>query len=158
MNHFLAGKFSAGIVFVAALLSGCAHRPPAATELARLQAEVAETERAFARTMAERNHAAFTGFLADDTIFISGASHLRGKQAVADAWKPLYEAPTAPFSWEPEFVEIQNSGQLALSSGPVRDGSGKVIAQFSSIWRHEAPGVWRIIFDRGNPVCPAATP
>lgn len=158
MNRLLAGNGCAGILFAVALLSGCAHRPPNATELARLQAEVAETERAFARTMAERDHAAFTGFLADDAIFISGSSHLRGKQAVADAWKSLYDTPTAPFSWEPEFVEIQNSGALALSSGPVRDGSGKVIAQFSSIWRHEAPGVWRIIFDRGNPVCPAATP
>lgn len=148
----------AAVTATALLLSACAHQAPAAPELARLQAQVADTERAFAHTMAVRDHAAFTGFLSDEAIFISGDSHLRGKQAVADGWKRLYELPTAPFSWEPEFVEIQASGQLALSSGPVRDASGKVIAQFSSIWRQEAPGVWRIIFDRGNPVCPTPTP
>jgi hypothetical protein len=45
------------------------------------------------------------------------------------------------------------SGTLAISSGPVRDPSGKLVATFTSIWRQEAPGVWRIIFDKGNDVC-----
>ena len=44
----------------------------------------------------------------------------------------------------------------ASSSGPVFDPSGKQIATFSSIWRLEAPGVWRIIFDKGNDVCDCA--
>jgi hypothetical protein len=50
-------------------------------------------------------------------------------------------------------VEVLPSGTLALSSGPVRDPSGKVTARFSSIWRLEAPGQWRIIFDKGERVC-----
>jgi hypothetical protein len=35
----------------------------------------------------------------------------------------------------------------------VRDSKGKLIGRFTSIWRLEAPGVWRIIFDKGNEVC-----
>jgi len=27
------------------------------------------------------------------------------------------------------------------------------VATFTSIWRMEAPGVWRIVFDKGNPEC-----
>ncbi|HPA52918.1 MAG TPA: DUF4440 domain-containing protein, partial [Thermoanaerobaculia bacterium] len=60
----------------------------------------------------------------------------------------------APFSWEPALVEVLDSGTLALSTGPVRDPAGKETGTFTSIWRREGPGTWRIVFDKGNPVCP----
>jgi hypothetical protein len=53
-------------------------------------------------------------------------------------------------------VEVLDSGTLALSSGPVRDAEGNLIGTFMSVWRHEGPGAWRIVFDKGNPVCPKA--
>ncbi len=143
---------SAGALF---LLHACA-APPAATSAVdrdALAREVRATERAFAKTMADRDHTAFTSFLADDTVFFSGPTPLRGKQQVAAWWKRFYEGPRAPFSWEPEQVEVLASGTLALSSGPVRDPSGKLIASFTSVWRLEAPGVWRIVFDKGNDAC-----
>jgi ketosteroid isomerase-like protein len=118
-----------------------------------LRKEVFETERAFAKTMAARDHAAFATFLAKEAVFF-GAGVLRGAEAVAAGWKKHYEGPAAPFSWEPEQVEVLESGTLALSSGPVRDPAGKVVATFSSIWRREGPATWRIVFDKGNPVCP----
>jgi len=120
---------------------------------AQLRQQVQDTERAFAATMASRDHAAFISFLSDETVFISGETVLRGKQQVADAWKPYYADLTAPFSWEPQQVEVLDSGTLALSSGPVRDPDGNVVATFNSIWRLEAPGEWRIIFDKGNRAC-----
>jgi ketosteroid isomerase-like protein len=135
-----------------ALLAACAATAPR-PGTADLQRQVADTERAFAKTMADRDHTAFTAFLSDETIFFTGPKPLRGKDAVAAAWKRFYEKPQAPFSWEPETVEVLASGTLAISSGPVRDPSGKLFATFTSIWRQEAPGVWRIIFDKGNEVC-----
>ena len=136
-------------------MAGCA-APPPRPDVAELARQVADTERAFARTMADRNHAAFVAFLAPDAIFFSGAKALRGSQAVAEAWKRLYEGPSAPFSWQPETVEVLDSGTLALSSGPVFDPAGKNVATFTSIWRLEAPGTWRIVFDKGNDVCDCA--
>jgi ketosteroid isomerase-like protein len=136
-------------------LAGCAATAPR-HDVAELQRQVADTERAFAQTMADRNHAAFVTFLAPDAIFFGGAKPLRGRQAVADAWKRFYEGPSAPFSWKPETVEVLDSGTLALSSGPVYDPAGKNFATFTSIWRLEAPGVWRIVFDKGNDVCDCA--
>ena len=50
------------------------------------------------------------------------------------------------------------SGTLALSSGPVYDPAGKNFATFTSIWRLEAPGVWRIVFDKGNENCDCKAP
>jgi hypothetical protein len=50
-------------------------------------------------------------------------------------------------------VEVLNSGTLAITSGPVRDSKGTVFATFTSVWRLEEGGKWRVIFDKGNPVC-----
>jgi len=115
--------------------------------------EVRGVERAFAKTMADRDHAAFVSFLADETVFMpEGPNALRGKQAVAAAWKRFYDAPQAPFSWEPEKVEVLDSGTLALSTGPVRNPQGQRVGTFNSIWRKEN-GAWKIVFDKGCPQC-----
>lgn len=122
-------------------------------DLEQLRQQVEDTERAFASTMANRDHDAFTSFLSDETIFFSGETPLRGKQQVTDAWKPYFQEPGAPFSWEPQMVVVLDSGALALSSGPVRDPGGKQVATFNSVWRLDPDGTWRIIFDKGSNAC-----
>ena len=121
---------------------------------AGLREEVFATERAFAKTMADRDHAAFRSFLAEEAVFFSGEKALRGAGAVAAHWKKYYEGKAAPFSWDPAQVEVLDSGTLALSTGLVREPDGKVSGTFTSIWRREGPGKWRIVFDKGGPVCP----
>lgn len=113
-------------------------------------------ERAFAHSMAARDHAAFAALLSEDAIFFTGPTPFVGKAAVAAGWKRFYERPQAPFSWAPETVEVLASGDLALSSGPVFDPAGKRVATFTSIWRREAPGTWRVVFDKGNDICDCA--
>jgi len=111
------------------------------------------TERAFAKTMADRNHAAFATFIADEAVFFSGPTPLHGKQKVVEWWARYYSKPNPPFSWEPEEVEVLESGSLALSSGPVRNADGKLIARFTSVWRRTADNTWQIVFDKGSEVC-----
>lgn len=120
------------------------------------RAEVFAAERAFARSMAERDIAAFGRLVADDTLFFGGGKVLRGKAAVLEGWKAFFDGPAAPFSWEPDQVEVLDSGQLALSTGPVRNPKGEVTARFNSIWQRQADGRWRVIFDKGSPPDPAA--
>jgi ketosteroid isomerase-like protein len=134
------------------------HASAGAAGVDDLKKEVVDTERAFAATMKARDHAAFSGFLADEAVFFGGAGALRGKEAVAAGWRRFYTQPLAPFSWEPDEVEVLASGTLAHSSGPVYDPNGKLIARFNSIWRREAPGTWRIVFDKGNEVCDCKGP
>ena len=138
----------------AALVAGCASMTPSAD----LKRQVADTERAFAKTMADRSLAGFSSFLSDEAVFFTSTKALRGKAEITEFWKRFYEGPSAPFSWQPETVEVLDSGNLALSSGPVRDPSGKLVATFTSIWRQEAPGNWRIIFDKGNDACDCPKP
>ena len=133
--------------FVLAALTACS--TPLRVDPKALEQQVVDTERTFAKTMADRDLAAFARFLSDETVFFSGPTPLRGKAAVTAYWKRFYDQPAAPFSWQPERVQVLDSGTLALSTGPVFDASGKRVASFTSVWRLEAPGVWRIVFDKG---------
>lgn len=118
---------------------------------ADLQAQVMAAERAFAKTMADRNLDAFATHIADEAIFFAGKTPLRGRQQVVEAWSKFFKGPQAPFSWEPDLVEVLDSGTLALSSGPVRNPAGKVVARFNSIWRRDTSGRWLVVFDKGSP-------
>lgn len=115
-----------------------------------LQQQVFAAERAFAKTMADRDAKAFAYHLAEGAIFLSSSTTLRGKAQVVSGWARFFEG-NAPFSWEPDQVEVLDSGNLALSTGLVRDPDGKVIARFNTIWRLEMQGVWRVVFDKGSP-------
>ena len=141
------------------LMTGCATVPqqPRA-DMATLKKQVGDAERGFAKSMADRNFAAFNSYLSDEAVFFTNTAALRGKPAVSEFWKRFYEKPEAPFSWEPEIVEVLDSGALALTFGPVKDPSGKHFANFQSIWRQESPGVWKIIFDKGAQVCDCPKP
>ncbi|HMW49382.1 MAG TPA: nuclear transport factor 2 family protein [Cellvibrionaceae bacterium] len=131
-------------------LLGCASNPQVASHNAR-EAVIA-TELAFAKTMADRDFAAFTSYIAQEAVFLQHIP-LQGKNKIVEHWKPLYQAPKAPFSWRPEEVEVLESGKLAISTGPVFDPNGKITHRFTSIWRLRPDGKWEIIFDQGNPFC-----
>jgi ketosteroid isomerase-like protein len=87
-------------------------------------------------------------------VFLGASGPLRGKAAVAAAWKGYFEGPNAPFSWTPDTAEVLDSGTLGMTSGPVFDPAGKRVGTFNSIWRRDADGQWRIVFDKGCPPCP----
>lgn len=118
-----------------------------------LKQQVTNAEIAFAKTMADRDYSAFSKHIADDAIFFAGKRPIRGGDEVKKAWKSFYEGAAAPFSWAPEIVEVLPSGNLAISSGPVKDPDGKLVATFTSIWRRDADGAWKVIFDKGTNAC-----
>lgn len=123
------------------------------TETADAAEELRATEEAFAQTMADRDHQAFVSFLAEETVFFGREGEIRGKEAVAAAWKPFYEMPDAPFSWQPESATVLDSGSLGLTSGPVFTPDGKRVGTFNSVWRRQPDGSWKVVFDRGCPAC-----
>jgi len=134
------------------LLSLVAAVPAAGQTTAELEDQVRATERAFAKSMADRDLEAFTAHIADDAVFMGGTT-LRGRQAIADGWAPFFKDAQAPFSWEPETVVVLESGTLALSSGPVRNPAGEWAGTFNSVWRREPDGRWLIVLDKGCPSC-----
>jgi len=107
-----------------------------------LAAQVRGRETAFAKAMADRDHAAFATFVSEQAVFL-GDTVRRGRAEVALGWKACFDGPQAPFSWAPERVEVIGDGTLAVSTGPV----------FVSTWRLETDGQWRVVLDGGCPPC-----
>jgi len=142
-------RWACTVMFAAALIARGATND-------ELKEQVRKTEIAFAKTLADRNPAAFASFLSKETIFMSNGRVSRGPQEVAERWKSYFGGPRAPFSWEPEEVQVLDSGTLAMTSGPVRDSAGKRIGTFNSVWRREARGQWKIVLDNGCPACDCA--
>jgi ketosteroid isomerase-like protein len=151
MTSIMTGwALSAALLFLAA--------PAPAETNAELKEQVRQTEIAFAKSLADRNPTAFASFLAAETVFMSGGRATRGAAQVAERWKAFFDGPQAPFSWAPETVEVLDSGTLAMSSGPVRDPSGKRTGTFNSVWRREPDGKWKIVLDNGCPACNCDAP
>jgi ketosteroid isomerase-like protein len=122
-------------------------------DLATLEAELRATETAFAKTMADRDPAAFATFIADEAIFFGREGEIRGKAAVVEAWASLFEGEQPPFSWRPEVAVVLGSRALGFTSGPVFSPEGAQTGTFNSVWRREGNGSWKIVFDKGCPPC-----
>lgn len=148
---FLARRWFATVMLAIVLVPHVS----AQADLASLRLQVDSAERAFAKSMADRDFAAFGLHVSAQAVFYGGATPLIGKAAVVAAWKAYFEASQAPFSWSPDRVDVLGDGTLAHSSGLVRDPAGRPIGRFNSVWRQEAPGVWRVVFDKGSPLSDA---
>jgi len=112
-------------------------------------AVVESREIAFAKTMADRDFEAFLSFISPEAVFFEGGRPLRGRDVIGRAWAPFFEGQAAPFSWRPD-VEVLESGDLALSSGPVIMASGESGGRFNTIWRRDGEGRWWVVFDKGS--------
>lgn len=139
-----------------ALISACLAAAPALHAQAPQpdpRRQVFAAESSFAATMAHRDPVAFATFVSPEAVFFNQQEAVRGKAAIVDSWKPLFDGPKPPFSWRPEVVEVLASGNLALTSGPVEDSEGRRVGTFNSIWRREADGSWKVVYDKGCSVC-----
>jgi len=139
------------IALVFLIMLGIFSCSPTSHEIVNCDGSVVEArEVAFAKTMEDRNFNAFLSFVSTEAVFFNGNEPLRGHDAITQAWAPFFEAETAPFSWQPDVIEVLESGRLALSSGPVRGESGEILGRFNSIWRKDNDGQWRVVFDKGS--------
>jgi len=157
MNQRMAVRLAVAIGCVATIAALVVSNMRAATlaapDLVTLQAQVRAAETAFAKTMADRDHAAFASFVSEEAVFFGRAGETRGKKAVVESWAGLFEGPNPPFSWRPEVAVVLASGQLGLTSGPVFNPDGTQFGTFNSVWRREPDGSWKVVFDKGCPPC-----
>ena len=142
MRPLSLSLLAACLMLAAAAASSVTYARNSNSELKR---QVMEAERGFAATMKARDFEAFKRYIADEAIFFGTEGPLRGKAAIARGWRQFYDKPQAPFSWEPEEVEVVESGTLAYSGGPVYNAAGQRIGRFNSIWRLKAPGQWEVV-------------
>lgn len=111
---------------------------------------VRQREIAFAQTMVDRDFTAFLAFIHEDAIFFAGGRALRGRVAIGEWWRRMFDGLEAPITWVPDQVQVLDDGSLALSTGPVTRADGSLDGRFNSVWRRDADGVWRVVFDKGS--------
>jgi ketosteroid isomerase-like protein len=126
--------------------SGTSQIPPAAVESA---APVVAVEREFAADGATRGWAAaFRRYHAPEAIVLQPDPI---KAAITLA-KIEGDGPTT-LLWHPAYAGIARSGDLGFTAGPVQfRGQEGVRSHYFTIWRQQADGSWKWIFDAGTDV------
>jgi len=126
------------------------------TALADLADEVRCRETGFSKSVETQDRALFATFVDPDARFINNAV-LKGNEAIVDAWAAFFEEDSPRIKWRPQFVELLESGNLALTRGPYRiidkNDEGEVTegwGTFNSVWRLDADGEWLVVFDAGS--------
>ena len=121
-----------------------------------IAADVRCREIAFSRSVEAQDAELFATFIDADARFV-GNSVLRGPAAVTAAWAVFFTPDGPNIKWRPQIVEVLDDGALALTRGPYRllstDEQGAKTEHwgtFNSVWRLQADGSWKIVFDAGS--------
>ena len=127
------------------------------TASADMTDEVRCREIGFSQATERQDLEAFSSFIDADARFVGG-SVLRGVEDITAAWAVFFQDDGPTIKWRPQIIEVLDDGKLALSRGPYRtlsrDAEGAIIERwgtFNSVWRLNADGEWRVVFDAGSP-------
>lgn len=139
--------------------------PPPAPGPAPMSAEecaVWARELSFAQSVEHHDAMAFAEHVHPGAVFLGGAP-LRGREAVVKGWAEIVAGSGTRLHWHPREVAIGGDPRLAVSRGPywIEDTSPQakhryLVGTFTSFWAKDADGVWRVMFDAGSGVRPAA--
>jgi ketosteroid isomerase-like protein len=115
--------------------------------------QMREAERNFARAsvMYGRN-TAFAENFADESVIFTDKWITNGKQF----WKERKANPVV-LKWEPEFMDIADSRDFGISTGPweaqeYRPNTAPLsTGYFLTVWKKSTEGIWKVILDAGSP-------
>ena len=110
----------------------------------------------FSKSVENLNRNLFPTFIDPDARFV-GNKVDRSREAIAEAWRVFFADDGPLIKWRPQFVEVLESGDLALTRGPYRiigkDENGHPTegwGTFNSVWRLNDDGEWLVVFDAGS--------
>jgi ketosteroid isomerase-like protein len=134
----------------------CALAAVSMPALADLTQEVRCREIGFSRSVENQDRDHFASFIDPDARFV-GNKVDRSREVIAEAWAVFFTGDLPLIKWRPQFVEVLESGDLALSRGPYRivdkNEQGEITeawGTYNSVWRKNPDGEWLIIFDAGS--------
>ena len=99
------------------------------------------------------------GYWADNAVVMSaGQPVLSGKQAIRQMVEKSYKMPGFRISWQPQSVEVSESGDMAYLIGNSQisfaDSTGNPITIHNKaveIWRKQRDGSWKNVVDISTP-------
>jgi ketosteroid isomerase-like protein len=132
-------------------------------ELPPAQADLVETERAFAKLGFERGvRESFIAYFADDGIGFN-PHPFKVKETLSRQPAPTTR-PQFSLNWAPAFGDISMAGDLGYNTGPtVIEDTGPEKrptrhGMFFSVWKKQADGNWRVMLDLGADTPSAVVP
>jgi ketosteroid isomerase-like protein len=129
-------------------MSGMAQEPDSTSALFNMR----EAEMNFAREsiMFGRNTAFIKNF-ADESVIFTDKWVTNGKQFSKDQ-----KASPVVLKWEPEFMDISDSRDFGISSGPweaqeYRPNTAPIATgYYLTVWKKQSDGTWKVILDGGS--------
>lgn len=141
-------------LFATTLLLGSCKQKSKPDLIEKSKTEILTTEKAFA-AMAKKEGlaAAFAYFAAEDAIINYKDNLIKGKNDIkAHYSNKKYDDAT--LDWTPEFVDASASGDLGYTYGNYtfikKDSTGKTETFkgiFHTVWKKQADGTWRFVWD-----------
>jgi ketosteroid isomerase-like protein len=111
-------------------------------------------EAAFAQDAAQHGHDAFLTWFADDGVELDDGGGITSKEEMRK--QPPWAEGTS-LTWSPVKADMAASGDLGYTYGTYvfkhKDKSGKLITdygKYTSIWRKQKDGSWKVVVDMGN--------
>jgi ketosteroid isomerase-like protein len=130
-----------------------------AISVTQYEAELIETDRAFARSTAEGGLDAWVQHFAPEGAMISGQGEITGEPYIRAAMAPVLTDSTVAFTWRPQRARVAESGELGYTVGDYRisriDSTGQAAetldrGKYVTIWRRQPDGTWKVVADIGS--------
>jgi len=139
------------IFLLSVVIASCTNKGKDLTE--QYENEILETERAFsAMAGTDGVSSAFLYYAAEDAVLNRGGLII-GKDSIA-RWFDNLTQPDVSLVWEPEFVDVAQSGDLGYTYGSFvftsKDSSGNDVESkgvFHTVWKRQPDGNWRFVWD-----------
>ena len=118
--------------------------------------EIMDVERDFASMAAKEGiPEAFLYFAAEDAVLMRNDKLFIGKQKLEESFSSNTSIiQDEMLSWEPDFVNVSASGDLAYTYGQYTysytDSTGATVEHqgvFHTVWKRQADGAWRFVWD-----------
>lgn len=120
----------------------------------RYKAELIDVEKEFSEMVQKVGVAkAFKIYAAPDGVILREGKIIRGKDAIANWYNKEGNAIQA-LSWEPDFVDVSETGDLGYTYGSfiltTTDSIGRKkesTGKFHTVWKRQHDGKWRFVYD-----------
>ena len=140
--------------------------PAAGSEDSRraLEAELIAADRAFAKSVAEHGLSGWVGGFAPAGRMVAGGHSYIGGEGIRRTMLPLFADSTLQFTWDPNYAEVAESGDLGYTVGRYEIRASGDAAPMSetgtylTVWTRRDDGRWKVKADIGNPDPAGAAP
>lgn len=133
--------------FLAVVALGAPDKEKLKAELVRTEAEF------FQRALEEGFSAGMHAFMADDGFVANSLTLTRDAHAARmKAEKTATKSRNNVIRWKPLRADVAESGDLGYTwgvaeSGPAKDGPFKPYGIYVTIWKRQADGKWKFVYD-----------